>query len=636
MITMNANLILRIIRKPSINLIFWLLILMTGSAWSAPPVTNAIEGTAAEDMVESETTTPDATADKTPEPPPDPTAILPAECKKLATVKLRADKPPAAAAAAATTGTETNTPPAPTKGAVVRMYELMNSTPLWLKNSTVTPQATALLKYLAQADTKALTPAAYVGVDWINLLQTSTPGPQRVCRDLALSTTVMRYISDMRVGQVDPRTLGFVLDFSAKQLDLATFVLQLSNSQNIAADLDALEPKSRPYRHILDQISPKQTPTDPKPPTPFTLTRRVVRPGEPYDQAAQLAEYLKTLGDLPKDFDTGTLNNTYTDALVTGVKKLQQRRGLSVDGVIGPNTMANINNPQAKNARQKATGKTLQRLLIALERWRWMPDDLGDQAIMINIPAFRLYALERDDSGWYRTALEMNVIVGKTGSRYRTPLVHSRLKTIEFTPYWNVPTSILRREMYKIIKSNPGYVASRNYEVVRSDGTRVPVNSGALAGLWNGTLRLRQKPGGRNVLGEAKFIFPNKFAVYLHGTQSKGLFARANRALSHGCIRLQNPARLATHLLNGQEGWDQSKVNSVIAKKTHQFTPLAKSVPIYLNYETTVLQPNGRLAYYPDIYGYDKPLGNALEQAAKNKPVVDVEVQPVADNAPAQ
>lgn len=545
-------------------------------------------------------------------PPPDPAAILPQECRKLAEIDIRADRRPEVVGTKVADG-QTATPK---KVALVRLYEAMHDKLLWSDNGTATPQAQAVLEHLSKADSKGLPASAYVGVNWLELFQKADAEPEPMCRDLAFSVTVMRYITHLRVGQINPSSLGTrFLDFSSKQLDLADFIIKLSQATDPAVMLDSLEPTSFPYQTLVKIVQKYyKFANDPQLKTPLANVRPPVRPGMNYKDAALLAYKLEALGDLPSGQAASYTESLYSNELAQAVTQFQKRNGLKkADGLLGAKTIQAIN-----NSINPGVGVPLPKLLAALERWRWMPNTLGFRPILVNVPEYKLYALEDDGKGWYQPGFSMNVVVGKNDPKYRTPRVHSAIRSIEFTPYWNVPISILRRELYSSLR---GGGLGGSYEIVRRNGSQksLSLNKSNLAALWKGDLLLRQKPGKSNVLGTAKFIFPNKYGVYLHDTLSKGFFSRGYRAQSHGCVRVADPRKLATYILQ-DDGWDRKRVNAVMDAKKHLFVNPKKPFAVYLIYDTLMVKPDGKLRLIPDVYGYDPALVQALEQASKATP----------------
>ncbi|KOR29946.1 hypothetical protein TI03_00915 [Achromatium sp. WMS1] len=513
---------------------------------------------------------------------------LPFKCQKLETLQFRVDKMPVI----------------DNKGlqAMLRLHNAMNGKPLWTKDNTITSQARILIEHLSRADSKGLHISTYTGnIDWIKYLQGTNDLSELICHDLVFSAVLMRYISHARMGQLNPRK--FNLTYSkqkSKKLDLAKLIIQLAQSNTPIALLDSLEPNSHPYRVLVRLLQQYQGGMKDKQQYGSLVIKKVLSPGKSYPELKYLASRLESFGVLPQGYNATLIDTVYNPTLVQAVKDFQRRYGLRVDGIIGSNTLSALN------------GSIEDKLIVAIERWRWLPEQLGNRPIFVNIPEYKLYALEPDNTmGWYKTALSMRVIVG--ADRYNTPSIYSSIRSIELMPYWNVPISILRNEMFKRIK---GYGISSHYEIVNSSGVPLQFSKKLLSGLWNGTIQLRQKPSRNNVLGFAKFRFPNRDSIYLHGTPNKRLFHRGNRALSHGCIRLQDEVHFATYLLKDQ-GWNEQRIRKVIRRGENYVVRLKKPVAIYLTYNTTLVNSNGSLSFVYDVYKHDAEILRALQRIAQ-------------------
>jgi murein L,D-transpeptidase YcbB/YkuD len=255
---------------------------------------------------------------------------------------------------------------------------------------------------------------------------------------------------------------------------------------------------------------------------------------------------------------------------------------------------------QVALAREKAnpTGNR-DRLLINLERWRWAPRDLGDRYILVNVPAYLLQVMEGSEP-----ALSMRVIVGKPGTQ--TPLFSDEMTNVVFSPYWNIPENILRDETLPRVVSDPDFLRRNNMEVVGTSGTIDPEElDWSDASIMKG-LRFRQRPGPGNALGLVKFIFPNHFDVYLHDTPGDRLFFREHRALSHGCVRVEDPLRLAQYVLADQPQWTTKKIAAAMQSGREQGVRLKTTLPVHIGYWTAWVQPDGAVTFTDDPYKFDQ------------------------------
>lgn len=232
---------------------------------------------------------------------------------------------------------------------------------------------------------------------------------------------------------------------------------------------------------------------------------------------------------------------------------------------------------------------------------------------VVNVPAFELWVLDPtqpDD----RIALDMRVVVGKAVSK-QTPAFRGDMRYVVLSPYWNVPYSIAVNEILPALKRDPGHLDSHNMEIVAESGpnaTPLPASEENVAAVRAGQLRIRQKPGGRNSLGPAKFIFPNAEAIYFHGTPATQLFARTRRDFSHGCIRLEDPQAMAEWVLRDQPEWTSERIGEAMSKDVPTRVDLTASLPVIIFY-TTVLADEERPHFYRDIYGHDRALDAALQ-----------------------
>jgi len=294
---------------------------------------------------------------------------------------------------------------------------------------------------------------------------------------------------------------------------------------------------------------------------------------------------------MPADSDP----KQYDDSVAEGVKHFQQRHGMAPDGKLGAATVRVLNTPLAARVRQ---------LSDALERWRWMPLEFPQPPVVVNIPEFRLRAYENGQ----KVGLAMNVVVGKAAPT-QTPVFTDNIKYIVLRPYWNVPPSIVRSSVIPgINRGGSSYLEKERFEVTGGSGDIV-------AGLRSGKYSVRQKPGPKNSLGLIKFIFPNSNNVYLHSTPATQLFAQSRRDFSHGCIRLEKPADLAAFLLRDQDGgkWTETAVQQAMnSGPDNRQVNLATPIPVLILYVTAVVEEDGSVHFFDDIYGHDRKLDAVL------------------------
>jgi murein L,D-transpeptidase YcbB/YkuD len=321
-----------------------------------------------------------------------------------------------------------------------------------------------------------------------------------------------------------------------------------------------------------------------------------VDPGDRYSGLADVARRLRLLGDLSAATDSATVDSLYGEPLLSAVRRFQERHGLTADGVIGRATFSQLDISPAGRARQ---------IELSLARLDRLPEPPEGPAIVVNIPAFRLYgfaAAVRDTA----PSLEMGVIVGKVATP--TPGFADTMRYVILRPFWHPPRSIIVDEILPAIEQDPGYLDAHEMELCPSANDLVPALPFApenLERLRAGTARVRQRPGPRNTLGLVKFLFPNRHTVYLHGTSKYALFARTRRDFSHGCVRVENPAALAEFVLEGEPGWTRQRIAGAMEGEKSTRVDLTHTLPVIITYLTAWPRGDGTVVFCEDLYGLD-------------------------------
>jgi murein L,D-transpeptidase YcbB/YkuD len=488
-----------------------------------------------------------------------------------------------------------------------QLYQPTGFAPLWIKDGKPTRQAEAMIASLAEADGKGLNSADYDAEllrQWLAAPELSaSPNPREAAWfDVAVSLSAMRYASSLYVGRVNPRNVHFGLSIEPKKLDLPGLLQNVAQSENPKELVDAVEPKLPVYQWLKDALVRYRTLAKEPESVPLNFPAKL-SPGGHHKDVPGLRRLLLALGDLKEIQPEAADSETYDAELAAAVKSFQQRHGLAADGVIGKGTLAQLNTPLADRVSQ---------IQLGLERLRWLPDDIKGLYLFVNIPSFQLYG-SRDGDGFGQHDIQMNVIVGKAVNGRRTPVFHSDMTTVIFRPYWNVPYQIAAKELLPAIRRNPGYLARHNYEIVRGSSARA-ASAGNVGMLATGALRLRQKPGPKNALGLVKFDFPNSNNVYLHSTPSQGLFQRARRDFSHGCIRVEEPVRLAEWVLAERSEWTRERIEAAMKGASQKTVTLDTPIPIYIFYSTVLADREGRVSFFTDIYGHDAVLKSLLDK----------------------
>ncbi len=533
---------------------------------------------------------------------------------------------------------------------VQTFYDDRNYEVAWVDGNKPTAQATAFIEAFRDADRKGLNPEDYNASRWADLTQklAGKKDDDVAAFDAAMTVSVMRYISDLRLGRVNPTHFNFDIHTTDKKYDLPEFVSDNAvDADDIPKLIHTVEPDSEQYRKTEDALAhyldlAKEQASSPQLAQPLPTVTKPIAPGGSYPAAEALEARLQLEGDLSGQADAtapaaaGKAANSssairsgstaYTAELSGGVKSFQSRHGLTPDGKLTPQTVAALNVPLSARVQQ---------LDDSLERWRWLPDDYVHAPLVVNLPEFVLRGFKPD-----RTLdFTMKVVVGKVIGDHNTPVFTHMMKYLIFRPFWNVPVSIVKKELTSHIeKSGVGYLASKNFETVDSSGKQVEATA---AQVEHGGVNVREKPGPKNSLGLVKFMFPNDYDIYLHSTPQPELFSRSRRDFSHGCVRVQHPDELAVWVLNrggvtdGADGaWDLQKVQDAMNSGPDNHTvSLKQPIPIVIFYLTAHVGDDGRVDFFDDIYGYDKQLNDVLAKGMPY-PATQQKVDPHAIGTP--
>src|SRR6202789_841109 len=485
---------------------------------------------------------------------------------------------------------------------VAAFYDDRNYEVAWTRDGAPTASATAFIEQFRNAGSKGLIPEDYDAPRWADRVQalTSKSADAISLFDVAMTVNVMRYISDLRIGRVNPQHFNFDINIADKKYDLAEFVSDnVVDSDDVPKLITSVEPDSDDYRkaeqalaHYL-KLAKQQadTPTDPLP----TVTKPITV-GQTYPALEPLLLRLQLEDDASSD--TALTAGIYNADIAAAVKHYQHRHGYTEDGKLTPETIKSLNVPMSDRVAQ---------LQDSLERWRWLPDPYLHARLMVNLPEFVLRGYDPD----HKLDFTMRVVVGKVMGQHDTPVFTHMMKYLVFRPYWNVPVDIARNELAPRIASNHGYLASKNFEVTDAKGAVLADYTAKQVA--QGGVMVREKPGPQNSLGLVKFIFPNQYDIYLHSTPAVSLFEQTRRDFSHGCIRVQKPADLAVWVLQGQAGWDADKVQAAMNSGSDNKTVSLKTpLPIVIFYLTATVGEDGQTYFFDDIYGYDAKMQKVL------------------------
>lgn len=434
------------------------------------------------------------------------------------------------------------------------VYGASNWSPLWTLNGRPTTPALQTLDQLVRIDTRGLEPADY-DVERLGMLaQQLRSGwlvpvePEVIAEfDVMLSAGAMRALRSLQYGRVSARVAHAQLRFPHEPWDAPAALQRMAVAADVAQQFADAEPPYQHYRLLV----------------------------------AALARY-RALAD-----DTVLLRQALRDST------RKQRT------------------PESMESLRRRLDTRVQQITTTLERWRWLPHRFTVPPIIVNIPAFELYAF-RTNSDREADVFRMNVVVGKAYD-HKTPVFSGAVQHLIFSPYWDVPPSIARKEILPKARRDLDYLTRNEYEIVGSNEQVMPTTYGALEAVSAGRARIRQRPGAENALGGVKFIFPNEFNVYMHDTPAQSLFEKTRRDFSHGCIRLSQPAALAALLLRDQAGWDSTRIATEMQRGSPLQVPLTVPVPVHVVYATAIAREDGSVAFHDDIYGHDRRLRSLLK-----------------------
>ena len=483
------------------------------------------------------------------------------------------------------------------------LYDSAGWVPLWSRDGAPTASARAVVRQLVLIDERGLQPDDY---DATRLQQSldATQAPRLLTPDgqaefdVMLSTASLRALRALRSGRIAAKVAHAKLDLASEPLDAVATARGLTTESNPSLTFDAMEPPFLHYHILKGAMARFRKLEGDSTLLAFTVPRKL-RAGAQDSAVPPLRRLLVALGDLPSSSGPVVPGDSlrYDSVMVSGIRRFQMRQGYTADGVIGPATASRLRRPFAARIAQ---------IELSLERWRWLPHRFDVPPIIVNVPAFQLHAFS-SSSDREADLVSMDVVVGDSFDN-KTPVFSGSMRYLIFSPYWDVTPSITRKEVLPKARRDPGYLARGNYEIVSNAGRVLGTSSAALDAVAAGSARVRQKPGPTNSLGGVKFIFPNAFNVYLHDTPSQGAFDRARRDLSHGCIRLSEPARLAEFLLRDQAGWDATRITAAMQRSTPEQVNLSRPVPVHIVYATAVAREDGTVRFFDDIYGHDRTL----------------------------
>ncbi len=488
-------------------------------------------------------------------------------------------------------------------------YERRAYRPAWSTDNGLTPHVHSLIRIISESYKEGLNPADYHMhkiKEMLNEIMEARKGKKPLNpslftdMELLLSDAFLIYGSHLLAGAVNPETFDPEWHAVRKEADLAAELEVALGNKGIEGTINELLPVHKEY-HMLKQALSRyrkieagggwlSVPDGPK-----------IQKGDSGERVAAIRSRLTSTGELI--VHDNSIRDMFDESLDRALRSFQETHGLDADGVVGPATLDALNVPVNKRLRQ---------IELNMERWRWLPRNLGKRYILVNIAGFSLDVYEDN-----RHMMDMRVVVGR--QYRRTPVFSKDMTYLVISPYWHIPPNIALKDKLPLIRKNPGYLEQERIRVFHGAGTEMreidpkTVDWATITGR-NFSYRFRQDPGPFNALGRVKFMFPNKYNVYLHDTPSQELFAKSVRTFSSGCVRIEKPIELAEYLLRDYSEWTRERILSTADRRIERTVQIKKPLPVHLLYWTAWIDRDGRMQFRNDIYKRDELLDRALQE----------------------
>jgi murein L,D-transpeptidase YcbB/YkuD len=494
----------------------------------------------------------------------------------------------------------------------------------WSGNGGPMPQADSLVAAVSRAGAEGLDPEDYHLLE-IKAALARLPGAQNDVRpidprllvdlDLLLTDAFLVYGFHLLSGRLDPESIDPEWHVGPSEVDLREVLTGALSRNRVAGALRDLLPESGCYSRLRKALRTYRKLAAGGGWTTVPEGKKLEL-GSSGERVRLLRRRMAASGDLRGDRSAG---DTFDEVLESAVKRFQRRHGLEIDGVVGPKTLAALNVSAMERLRQ---------IEVNMERWRWLPRSLGDRYIRVNIAGFDLAVFEAGQQ-----IMSMRAITGR--DYRRTPVFSDVMTYLVINPFWNIPRDLAVQDKLPLIKDDPTYLAEQGITVLTGWGADATEVDPAMID-WSEITpegfawRLRQEPGPKNPLGSLKFMFPNKFNVYLHDTPSPDLFDQPVRAFSSGCIRVEKPVELAEYLLRGYADWTRPAILAAVEKGTEQTVRLPEPILVHLLYCTAWVDEAGEISFRNDIYGRDKAVAEALKELPPTAEEIMITKDPAA------
>lgn len=509
--------------------------------------------------------------------------------------------------------------------AVEAFYASRDHAPLFVQGGELTELGRSLRTLFETADTYGLNPSDFENAAFFSADEVAPDATAAARADVAMTLWALRYARHATTGRVNPASIASDITLSRNVVDPATVMPTLLASENMADALLGYHPQHAQFHALREHLADLRNSgtnqrheliaeggtlrlgdsDDRVPqlrarlgvPDPIT-TASIAREPAQQTQVERASVRLVSTAAPTIAEETGSIEpalvepapidpNLFDETLDAAIKAFQADHNLTADGIVGPATFAALN---------EQAGDLVPHIVANMERWRWMPRELGQFHVIANVPEYRLW-VRRDG----QTTFTTRTVVGQ--NRHRTAIFSDEMEYMAVNPYWNVPSSIARNEILPRLLEDPGYANRGNYEIIYDGRTYDPFVINWQAAAQQGMPRIRQRPGARNALGEIKFMFPNQHAIYFHDTPSRGLFSRDQRAFSHGCVRVLDPWAFAEALLTNEPNWDIARARSLQGSRERNLV-LDQHIPVHITYFTARIADDGNLIMARDIYGH--------------------------------
>jgi len=477
----------------------------------------------------------------------------------------------------------------------------------WIGEKEISPQVGPLVQSLKNIEAEGLSPSDY----HISKIESQTKSIEKGLKkkrpippetlahyDILCTDAFLTCAGHLAHGKVDPQTHQAAWQGACIEESLPGLLENALGEKRVAEALAGLPPQHSFYLNLKKTLASyrelaRKTKWKPLP------EGLAIKKGDKGKEVKELKKRLFALGDLGREQRTSS--RAFDDALEAALRRFQNRHGLNASGILDPITLAALNIPLEERCRQ---------IEVNLERWRWLPHDLGERFIYVNVANFELEAFEGS-----RRNLAMKVVAGSEA--WQTPDFASQMTHLVVNPDWTIPIPVILKETVNYVLQDPCYFRNNKMVILRKQGEELAETDPASIN-WakltekNLDFLVRQEPGPENILGRLKFVFPNKYDIYLHDTPYQADFAKAARAFSHGCIRAEKPIELAVWVLRGKPGWDLRQILAAIDASYERTVKLAAPIDVYFLYSTAWTEDDGTVQFRPDIYERDKKLTEAL------------------------